>query len=237
MSIWSLTYQQSVFKLNAVTTTNVSQSFAHKMAARIGWHRYGTKLRHCHPVYYPENILLPIRHRLLNIHSLSWKREYISKSVSQSSQPDGNADVAFMLKTMTSAGYGGWERVACGRTASQAELVRQARELIGSNQLPQPHSLKLWRPANPSVMCTSWRCCCSIPETQYLNEWCLGLQRKSRYHRHHEYCDFGCVSWFLAILVVFFHSHDCWQIRYKIVSKSAFMWCQHGYPVNGSIRC
>ena len=63
--------------------------------------------------------------------------------MSQSSQPDGNADVAFMLKTMTSAGYGGWERVACGRTASQAELVRQARELIGNNQLPQPHSLKL----------------------------------------------------------------------------------------------
>jgi len=26
-------------------------SFTHKMAAKISWHRYGTKLRHCHPKY------------------------------------------------------------------------------------------------------------------------------------------------------------------------------------------
>jgi len=54
---------------------------------------------------------------------------------------------------MTSGGYGGWERVACGRTASQAELVRQARELIGSTQRhPQPRSLKLWRRESPGIM-------------------------------------------------------------------------------------
>jgi len=51
MSTWSLTYQQSVFKRMPVT--NIYQSFTYKMAAKINWHRYGTKLRHCHchPIY------------------------------------------------------------------------------------------------------------------------------------------------------------------------------------------
>jgi len=31
--------------------TSIFQSFMHKMAAKINWHRYGTNLRHCHPVY------------------------------------------------------------------------------------------------------------------------------------------------------------------------------------------
>ena len=30
--------------------TNISTSFTHKMAAKTSWHRYGTKLRHCHPM-------------------------------------------------------------------------------------------------------------------------------------------------------------------------------------------
>ena len=30
---------------------NISKSFTHKMAAKISWHRYGTKLRHCRPMY------------------------------------------------------------------------------------------------------------------------------------------------------------------------------------------
>jgi len=30
---------------------NIYQSFTYKMAAKINWHRYGTKLRHCRPVY------------------------------------------------------------------------------------------------------------------------------------------------------------------------------------------
>ena len=30
---------------------NIYESFTHKMAAKTGWHRYGTKLRHYHPVY------------------------------------------------------------------------------------------------------------------------------------------------------------------------------------------
>ena len=25
--------------------------FTYKMAAKINWHRHGTKLRHCHPMY------------------------------------------------------------------------------------------------------------------------------------------------------------------------------------------
>jgi len=33
--------------------TDISKSFAHKMAAKISWHRYGTKLRHCHRMYWP----------------------------------------------------------------------------------------------------------------------------------------------------------------------------------------
>ena len=40
--------------LRAVITTNISQSFTYKMAAKINWHRYGTKLRHCHPMYRSE---------------------------------------------------------------------------------------------------------------------------------------------------------------------------------------
>jgi len=31
--------------------TNISQSFTHKMAAKISWHRYGKKLRHSHPMH------------------------------------------------------------------------------------------------------------------------------------------------------------------------------------------
>jgi len=37
--------------LSAVTTTDISQSFTYKLAAKINGHRYGTKLRHCRPVY------------------------------------------------------------------------------------------------------------------------------------------------------------------------------------------
>jgi len=33
------------------TVTNISKSFTHKMAAKTSWHRYGPKLRHCHPMY------------------------------------------------------------------------------------------------------------------------------------------------------------------------------------------
>jgi len=31
--------------------TDISKSFTYKMAPKTSWHRYGTKLRHCHPVY------------------------------------------------------------------------------------------------------------------------------------------------------------------------------------------
>ena len=40
MSTCLLTYQQSVFKCST-----------YKMAAKINWHRYGRKLRYCHPMY------------------------------------------------------------------------------------------------------------------------------------------------------------------------------------------
>jgi len=37
--------------LGDIKATNISKSFAHKMAAKTGWHRCGTKLRHCRPMY------------------------------------------------------------------------------------------------------------------------------------------------------------------------------------------
>ena len=37
--------------------TNISKSFTHKMAVITNWHRYGTKLRHCHPVYTSRSSL------------------------------------------------------------------------------------------------------------------------------------------------------------------------------------
>jgi len=66
--------------LSATAVTNISQSFclhrwrqkssgshkhlsvfAYKMAAEISWHRYGTKSRHCHPVYSPKRSINPER--------------------------------------------------------------------------------------------------------------------------------------------------------------------------------
>jgi len=34
--------------LSDIRVTNISKSFAHKMAAKTSWHRYGTKLCHYH---------------------------------------------------------------------------------------------------------------------------------------------------------------------------------------------
>ena len=34
-----------------IRVTNILKSFTHKMAAETSWHRYGTKLRHCHRMY------------------------------------------------------------------------------------------------------------------------------------------------------------------------------------------
>ena len=37
---------------------DISRSFTHKMAAKINWHRYGTKLRHCHSIYNSAALML-----------------------------------------------------------------------------------------------------------------------------------------------------------------------------------
>jgi len=42
---------------NTITVTNISQSFTYKMAAKINWHRYGTELRQCHPIYFSAECL------------------------------------------------------------------------------------------------------------------------------------------------------------------------------------
>jgi len=38
-------------RLSAITVTNISRVFTYKMAAKINWHRYGTKLRHRRLMY------------------------------------------------------------------------------------------------------------------------------------------------------------------------------------------
>jgi len=51
MAIWSLTYQRSAY-LRVITQWQIFLGvFTYKMAAKINRHRYGTKLRHCHPMY------------------------------------------------------------------------------------------------------------------------------------------------------------------------------------------
>ena len=37
--------------LSAIAVTNIYKSFTYKMAAKMNWHRYRTKLRHCHHMY------------------------------------------------------------------------------------------------------------------------------------------------------------------------------------------
>jgi len=37
--------------LSAIKVTNICQSSTYRMAAKINWHRYRTKLRHCHRMY------------------------------------------------------------------------------------------------------------------------------------------------------------------------------------------
>jgi len=46
----SLTYQQSVFKRYHSDKHFSELLPTIKMAAKVNWHRYGTKLRHCHPI-------------------------------------------------------------------------------------------------------------------------------------------------------------------------------------------
>ena len=40
-----------------ITVTNVSYSITYKMAAEINWHRYCTKLRHCHPCWLGSRVV------------------------------------------------------------------------------------------------------------------------------------------------------------------------------------
>ena len=37
--------------LSGITVRNIYESLTHKMAAKTSWHGYGTKLRHCNPMY------------------------------------------------------------------------------------------------------------------------------------------------------------------------------------------
>ena len=39
-----------------MTATNISQRFHLQDGGKINWHRYGTKLRHCHPVYFRVSV-------------------------------------------------------------------------------------------------------------------------------------------------------------------------------------
>jgi len=64
--------------LSAITVTNISHSFTYKMAAKMNWHRYGTKLRHCHHVYRFLAILFRFsRVQLDAVFCVCWKRIYV----------------------------------------------------------------------------------------------------------------------------------------------------------------
>ena len=41
--------------LSAITVANNYQSFYLQDGGETSWHRYGTKLRHCHPMYLPNS--------------------------------------------------------------------------------------------------------------------------------------------------------------------------------------
>jgi len=47
--------------LNDIRVTNISKNFTHKLGAKTSWHRYGTKLRHCHRMYCDDRdcVFLP----------------------------------------------------------------------------------------------------------------------------------------------------------------------------------
>jgi len=64
MFMWLPTYQQSVFKRCHIDK-HFYGVFAYKMAAKINWHRYGTKLRHCHPMYTLCAVFIRARRRLV----------------------------------------------------------------------------------------------------------------------------------------------------------------------------
>jgi len=59
--------------LSAITVTNISQIFTYKMAAKIDWHRYGTKLRKCHPSH--TNRLLGIRDDIRDVQRCRDRRQ------------------------------------------------------------------------------------------------------------------------------------------------------------------
>jgi len=50
LNVHTITNLPNKAYLSDNTMTNISKSFTHKMVAKTGWHRYETKLRHCHPV-------------------------------------------------------------------------------------------------------------------------------------------------------------------------------------------
>jgi len=43
--------QIKIVSVSLRKATNISKSFTYKMAAKLNWHRYGTKLRHRHPIH------------------------------------------------------------------------------------------------------------------------------------------------------------------------------------------
>jgi len=74
MSVWSPTCQRSLFK-RYHSDKHLSEFLPTKWRQKINWHRYGTKLRHCHPMYtIVDDSEKKKRHhsRRSGGHSLSW---------------------------------------------------------------------------------------------------------------------------------------------------------------------
>jgi len=49
--------------LSGIIVASIFQIFTCKMAAKTSWHKYGTKLRHSHPMYINSFFLLPVADR------------------------------------------------------------------------------------------------------------------------------------------------------------------------------
>ena len=57
--------------LSAITVTDISESFVtYNMASEMNWHRYRTRLRHCHSMY--NSITHPPRHKVANTNRKSY---------------------------------------------------------------------------------------------------------------------------------------------------------------------
>ena len=103
--------------LSAIAVTNIYPSFAYRMAAEINWHRCGTELRHCHPVYNQpmasgvcdsetrRPTVTTYRYMLSNVPSRSHSSSRCSSIAVPAPQHTANAVISKLLLTATAGCY------------------------------------------------------------------------------------------------------------------------------------